>query len=392
VRQADGKLAPDFTVIDRYLDLVVKYQGRIPAVIAYISEADSDGRPWITELDPATGQLLEARGPKWGTPEARDFWKPAFDELTERLARRGMASSLALGTHGGNGVGPVASGACISDLAVIAPTARWTRHAHFWTAGSEALERGPNGIPWGRVAVWGYYGNYWDPGEDKPIYGWQNPHPIVLYPRSSFMDGSDIFDYRVCAESVLLSGRRRPYACWGGTDYAGVFGSRNMFLGVRGFGPWGADFFSILFGPDSIGQIIGRYQTSNFDGRCGWITVMLNNANVTCLMGAGKNSPVASVRLEALREGLQEAEARVFVQNALLNEETRSKLGPDLARRGNELCDRRSRILRHLADRRGCGFVGGGWTEFTFDPVEWLEESQKLYDLAADISKTLAEN
>jgi hypothetical protein len=373
------------------MDLVTKYQGKIPTVVAYVSEAENN-RPWISELDPATGELIEAKAPAWGTPEAIAFWKPAFDGMTERLARRGMAGALALGTHGGAGSGPVASGQCINDLKVIAPSARWTRIAHYWVAGQENLENAPNGIPWGRVSLWGYYGNYWDPDADKPIYGWLNPHVITLYPRSSLHDASDMFDYRLCAEGVLLSGRRHPYACWGGTDYAGVFGDRANFRGVRGFGPWGADFYPFIRNADgwSFGQVICRYQVNNFDARCGWSTVMLNNGNVSCILAAGANGPVASIRLEALREGLQEAEARVFIQDAILNEESRNALGPELARRCKELCDRRSRILRNLTDRRGCGFIGGGWSSFVFDPVEWLDESQKLYDLAAEVAKALA--
>ena len=60
----------------------------------------TSGRVRAFKKDPATGRQEEAEGPKWGTPEVREFWRPAFDGLREMLAKRGLEKSLMVGVAG----------------------------------------------------------------------------------------------------------------------------------------------------------------------------------------------------------------------------------------------------------------------------------------------------
>ena len=92
-----------------------------------------------------------------------------------------------------------------------------------------------------------------------------------------------------------------------------------------------------------------------------------------------KAGPVPSGRFQMLREGLQEAEARVFVENALLDRST--KLGPDLAKRCKEVCDSQTRFLRYLAE---CQYDAG------LSPHTVEGQSQRLFELTADVAKALA--
>jgi hypothetical protein len=69
-----------------------------------------------TVADPATGKLEEAEGPKWGTPEARAFWKPVFDGLREILKKRGLEGSLMVGVAGDS----VPKKDAVEDLKAIA--------------------------------------------------------------------------------------------------------------------------------------------------------------------------------------------------------------------------------------------------------------------------------
>ena len=89
----------DLTIAEKYLDLAIRHLGKVPVVCIYCwepftgsvygrREREGKGLPY-TLLDPATGKLSDAEGPRWGSPEVRPFWKPVFKGLRERLAKRG---------------------------------------------------------------------------------------------------------------------------------------------------------------------------------------------------------------------------------------------------------------------------------------------------------------
>ncbi|HUV40067.1 MAG TPA: hypothetical protein VMY39_10655, partial [Planctomycetota bacterium] len=330
------------------------------------------------------------------TEEARTFWKPAFDGFRRILAKHGLENSLALGYHAAGGNGPVCSQQCIDDFKELAPEARWVRLGHFWFRGHDFLEKGPNGNPWARVGLVGNYGVYWNPDSDKPFYGWQNPYVVTAYTRGVFHAGSPLRDYRLCTEAILLTGHREDQGGWGICDFAGLFG-RDTFLGMRGFAPWGGDFWPVLKGQYGQGrEVIARYNdpsAAHWDPRSSWSTVALNNFQVTYVVGDGSTGPVSTTRAEVLREGLQEADARVFVQNALLDEERRAKLGDDLARRADRVCRDRTWALRYLSEFSIAGSGKGGWaTQYIFQPTPWQELSRELYDTAAEVERALGRN
>ena len=60
---------------------------------------------------------------------------------------------------------------------------------------------------------------------------------------------------------------------------------------------------------------------------------MCLNYGVPYILGIGKDGPLATGRSEAFRENMQEIEARVFIEKALLDKAKKAKLGADLARR-----------------------------------------------------------
>jgi hypothetical protein len=94
-RGEDGELSPDFSVVEKYLQVATRHLGKIPGVILYVWEpAESQGhagiRIWdkpilITVVDKANGALSEAEGPAWGTPECRAFWKKLTDGFAALL-------------------------------------------------------------------------------------------------------------------------------------------------------------------------------------------------------------------------------------------------------------------------------------------------------------------
>jgi hypothetical protein len=393
VRQADGTLKPDLHLVDRYIETAVRHLGKVPVVTFYISEGEEARTiPRITEFDPVTGQFFGRLGPVWGTDEAVAFWKPAIEGIGKILAKHGLDKSLCFGYHADGGNGPQCDLDCIKDLTTLAPESRWVRVSHMWFGG-KSMDKSPNGNPWARVGLVGNYGVFWDPDKDKPFFGWQNPYVVTAYTRGTFFVNSSLMDYRICAEAILLTGRREPMAGWGITDYAGEFG-RDTFPGMRGYGPWGGDYWPVLKGRGGSTDIIARYNdpaAAHWDPTSSWSTTGLNV--YTYIVGDGAAGPVPTVRSEVMRESIQEAEARIFVQNPGapgLDEARRAKLGEALAAKAKQITDQRTRDLRYLSEYTIATAAKEPWkSHFIFNPALWQQRSAELYDVAGEVAKAL---
>jgi hypothetical protein len=391
-KQPDGSFKPQMDILERYIDMAVKHLGKIPTVCFYIVERDDDGCPLITEIDPATKSLKDSLAPAWGTPEALKFWKPVFDGCRRILAKHGMEKAVVLGYHNNGSDGPWASAACLKDAIALVPEARWARLGHMFNCRpidpklSVSLERGPGGNPWGRVAlvIGGTASVHWDPDTDRPFYGWLNPYPVIGYPREVIVE---LRDWRMAPEKILFAGMPKAQASWGMCDIAGMFG-REKFLGTRGLGPMGADFWAVLPPVQQYGApqpICGRY----IDPTRLWYTVGLSQS-ITQLVGEGLKGPVSSPMVENLREGLQDAEAHILCQNALLNATSKAKLGPDLAQRCKRVCDDHVRFLRYRSEFSSFGSAKvSAAAHIVFSPAETQEYSHRMFEMAAEVSKAV---
>lgn len=99
---------------------------------------------------------------------------------------------------------------------------------------------------------------------------------------------------------------------------------------------------------------------------------------------------MATARYEMLREGLQECEARIVIEQALVA----GKLGPQLAERCTALL--KDRLRARLKDGR---FHQYGYKEDTEDyqhriwglPVDWQASTEALFTLAAEAAASLAQ-
>jgi hypothetical protein len=92
------------------------------------------------------------------------------------------------------------------------------------------------------------------------------------------------------------------------------------------------------------------------------------------ILAYGPDGALPTVRLEAVRESVQECEARVAVERALAGK----KLSGALAKRAQEVLDERTRILRLV------GMVTYG-TELWHHGSGWQERSRKLFSVAGEI-------
>ena len=110
-----------------------------------------------------------------------------------------------------------------------------------------------------------------------------------------------------------------------------------------GFGQVGADFWPVV----PTGN--GRPDRHRIDTRyvlCGSLGL---NDTFQALLGAASKVPAHSCRSRMLRESQQEAEARILVQNALLDEASRKKLSAELEAECRQICRERSKRPSSIA-------------------------------------------
>jgi hypothetical protein len=331
----------DYSIMDRYLDTAEKHMGK-PKMVVFqaweiylidrdepIPEADGEGG-WntylrnmrlarkalrgkgagVTMLDPATGTVeLEYHGP-YGDPNSKALWRPIFDALHKDLAKRGYEDAMMLGMSSDvqPGKGDVAF---LKDVSGDLP---WVTQSH---GGSSTGIKAPNvqyssnGLAGGgRV---GYATDVWDvkfnnnPFQEH-LYGWKLPYLIAQHDRFGYFNYFPPTTLR-CESEFNITGSQ------------------------RGMGRIGADFWHVI--RDKRGQrmtlVCAQYVESQ------WRNLDLGAA----ILATSGGGPVSSIRFEGLREGVQDCEARIFIEQALSDPELKAKLGPDLAKRAGDVLDLR---------------------------------------------------
>jgi len=375
-RGAGGSLEPDLTIAEKYLDLARKRLGRLSVVGAYVWEPlhtghfehktfHGDRKILISVVDPETGKLAEAEGPEWGTPECRAFWTKSLGAVRKMLEARGLGDAMMLGISGDY----APSKKVVDDLAAADPKAKWIAHSHvFWNK--------IQGRPVGYLAVlWGIFG-LWDPAGEiyghRRFAGWRDsPFLICRYPRNELrLPAATPAAYRLYPEQWIVA--RGKFLTHPKTR-------RKYWSGTCGFGRVGADFWPVIkSGRGRMQRLLNRYPEQSSWGQ---LTLDYSNAAV---LGPGADGPVSTVRLEMLREGLQEAEARVFIEKALHDPATRRRLGEPLARRCRALLDERVRDIMRAVGHKG----NGDWLWYV--STSWRARSAALYAAAADVARALA--
>ena len=143
----------------------------------------------------------------------------------------------------------------------------------------------------------------------------------------------------------------------------------------------GVDFWRVLdkrvsdFGGLTI---IGRYPETEWGH--------LSFARGTpALLRPGKNGAIPSIRSEAMRENIQEIEARVFIEKALLDKDKRAKLGKELADRCQDSLDKRVRVALNLQVAHTFSFIQG----WPFYVTGMEDRTEVLFSLAAEVAKKL---
>lgn len=360
IKQADGTYKYDFTVFDRYLDMAQKYVTP-KYVVLYMWDfaAGSTGwdgkhffkkdeywdKPCVSELDPATGKVKEKwlTGPTyWDEAAAEKFWRPMLEEAREHLKKRGLYEKTLWGEGFENFTGPCAA----RVLNKILPEVKgWSLSGH---------------MAWHKVGDFPVIMNehcYSFEGGSK--YGWD--------PSSKGKDWDEVYYHRDAWFSHPLTvNRNLPEQSMKQLQHMGEF------TGLKGMGRMGADFWQMgIKGQETRGFVANRYPENIRIAReitSGWLA-------------PGPNGPVSSVRFEMCREGLQELEARIFIeQNVLANESGKAAAGDDLVKRcQNVLKENSSGPLAWGTTSAAVWYPTSGWQAF----------SGRRYAVAAEVAAKL---
>lgn len=374
IKQKDGSYKHDASIAEKYLDLAIKHFGKMSVICLFTSTnfRNKDREPRVSEYIPATDELKEMRPPKWGTPESVAFWKPVIEDLSAMISRRKQGHAMMFGLAP-DGVGPD-----FQDMHAISPGTKWIASTHIvpvsWKAKTKAgkMIKGKEFL-----GAWSWMHGYlikvgWMGETDGvPIYAWRNDTKISernSYPsirlaasrsRSPVMNNdynADVNRLRITAEALQLQGSAR-----GGYTY-------------QGYGLWGADFWKREF--------------LRFDS---FHNVALSETTFTWIVGAGKDGPVPTCRSRNLQMGQQEAEVRMYVQDAILDKEKKAKLGPDLAKRCKDACDARTKLFSFISIYRYNNCAGSmPRNRLIPDIAAWDNETIKLYKLADEVLTALS--
>ncbi|HUT33316.1 MAG TPA: glycoside hydrolase domain-containing protein [Planctomycetota bacterium] len=348
VKGADGGLRPDFRNVETYLDLAVggtspsrvsrrgdtpPAMGKPRFVVAgvwdscmHVSVPAHLRRPFprISVLEPATGKVANADGPKHGTPEAAAFWKPVLDGLRERLAKRGLGDALLLGYCADR----QPDKATVGVFHEIAPDVGWQANRHPPLRNDTlAYEGGTVPIRF-QANVWGGWDN-WDPATRR-VHGWKFPAAPSLrtWLDRGLFDACPVAQFRTAPEQALLADR-------------------------RGLGQIGADFWPVK-GPDGkpAHTMYGRFPSTS-EGNLGIYSGQL--------LYPGPDGPAPTARYQVLRENVQECEARIFLEGG----HARPPLPADLEGRVQDILDERTRwhrlMLHDLSPETYISWPASGW-------------------------------
>lgn len=364
IKKPDGSYEHDFSLVEKYVDLATKHFGKQKLKsICFIAwdrwmgsnrSAPKSRKPApISLLDKKSGKITEGRAPLYGTPESVPFWKPVFMGLKALLARRGLEKSMMHGISGDTS--PYQE--VYDDLSKASPGTPWV-----WQGHPRASTLGKNRVPVGYGSwVWGTPGVR-DPLTGRP-QGWRRSLQEVSFPRpgtgivGTLMTGSTLATYRGAAEGASCAGMR-GYGRIGGDLWPVAINAVNVNIKARA----GVKY-----------SLIYRFMAP-------WGQLSLYNSTVHILY-PGRKGPVGSIRYEMLREGVQEAETRAYLEDILNDKQKKAKLGEDLAARCREILDERARYLMR------CG--RGSETSWRFYLTGLERRADKLFAVAAEVSAAI---
>jgi hypothetical protein len=290
IKQPDGSYKHDFTVFDKYLDMVAKSVGEpFPLQLNCWGDPGPIGG-WggvrgVSVLDPVTGKIDCMEQPPLGTEASYEFWRPVFDGILKKLEARGWLKVTVLGWNAVHGGPP-------EDVKEVArrlwPNCDWSTTSH------DTKE----GLFQSNV----YFGGH------PEVRGYR----VLLKPRGRFTtfwggrfgEGASLIDCRRIIEDMIMSGH-------------------------DGLGRFGWDLFPF------------RNPRGGYDHTaCGWPRNPRDTTGLAVVY-PGPDGQVATERYEMFREGVQLCEALLFIERAIEGD----RLSPGLRQRAERDLEARDRAF-----------------------------------------------
>ncbi|KKK65092.1 hypothetical protein LCGC14_2977640, partial [marine sediment metagenome] len=258
----------------------------------------------------------------------------------EMLQRRGLAERMVMGY----GADRLPDMGVVTAFSKILPDVGWhaTRHP---ARGADSLRHADGSVPVEyRTNILGAWSSH-DP-LCKRVYGWKVP-PKLTWMARPLGDRSPLPMIRIACEQALLADR-------------------------PGQGQMGADFWPDLRPRGYVRPTVyGRYPSTN----------EANAGMFLCkLLYPGPTGPVPTLRYELIREGLQECEARIFLEKLLTAKPC--PLPARLAKQCQGVLDERTRWHR----MQQIGLTAN----VAFAMSDWQGRSAKLYAAAAKAARAIA--
>ena len=330
IRRKNGSLDFDFRILDRYLDRIVKHCGR-PRVVSFVVMHGAPSAVEVKVFDAASGkeQRLLLGGPGHDPQVRQAAWRALATALHDHMKQRGLEDAMHWGyawdTEGDPQLKPLLR-ACVPDVP--------------WTYGAHSRGGGSGGRMYGSSLA--YYKSVVEiyglaPGLTSR-YGWKRPNPRLLNPRClsschTTEGHSPPFNYRLLLDRALVAG-------------------------YNGIGRIGGDYWA-----DSYydGCRVGAYHMAGF--------------SILKTLWPGPDGAEPSARFEAILEGMQEAEARIFMEQAV----QRNLLPEDVAGRVTDVLNRHNRETLYIPVHASANLLTEG-------AMGWRERSRRLYRSAAEVA------
>jgi hypothetical protein len=354
VKQPDGSAKPDFTVFDKYLDMVANSVGTPLPLRLNVWNADGAGKPkppTAPLLHPATNTIERISQPAFDTDEAAAFWRPVFAEVLKRIKARGWLDVTALGWVAGQGA-PVEEVAELAEK--VWPEAVWACVTHDMARNYRTED------PWLKIRYASTCYSFGFPS----VRGYRE----LLKPQAEILCDTYRWNWKV---NSLLNTYRRV-------------GEDIVMAGRDGISDFGADLvpFKNARGGYTTAPAVEYPSGPNF--------------TFHAMLYPGPDGLVTTERFEMFREGVELAEALLFVERAiqrtamldgLLSIEPPSRS----LRRAIEHEKKLSPALRQKAERaleaRSHAFIMN-W--FIIRDMTGTDEDAKLLALAGEVAKELA--
>jgi len=382
IRKGADRYDYDFSVMDRYLDLALKHLGTPKIVVlqvwdVYMSQANQKrfedfsrlGAPMVTVLNPSTGNRENITLPPLSDPKSETLWTACLEKVMKHLKDRNLESAAMIGMF--PDMAPSADD--VRFFEKVAPGLPWVAQGHQLWPDICGAEVGYQSSVWGgfRFGDGGRQTNQKKAPVVESLHGWNNPQLATVFERNMNIDTYPCSRWRFFPETGITSE-------------------------LRGVGRIGADYWKAI--KDKRGKRRGWVHDRFSEGS--WAGNRMNLVLCNPVLAPGPVEPKGTNRLLALGEGVQECEARIFIEQALLDSGLRKKLGADLVERCEKTLDERLLIMwQSLSNLRLGGVNFFGATSWRWAPgvpghqfflgSNWQERSLKLFSLAGEVEKKI---